>query len=381
MKSNTLSLVTPQTSIVPINPREAVRNLFNLDNPMTIADVISQPEFIDLQEKFDLEAEGEILEPIDLSVYIQKPSSFDLRLAWIDYVDQRERLKDNKYTNEIIRMALNFKVKHAGIPTLSVPTDAPEEDQYRYLLDWQKRTLALALRGVYVYPCNIVETTTNEMSKDFSSQFKLKDRMEEYDKFKASLAEGSEKHWAMQDCFTRMGVSAYPFSAPPQITALGNVTKAMFDSTLNPKEKNTAYNERTFTNFVRAVNIYRSVWPVSSKQIIQGSFVRGLTAILASFDPQILKGTDTWVIQILEEAKNPKYNIYNIDGDPVGLAEPSDWTKNGWDGNMFHQVAISSFANAWNEIAKNNKLIPKLDKSPIIALNTSGVKMLDMKLA
>jgi len=381
MKSNTLSLVTPQTSIVPLNPRDAVRKLFNLNDPMTVAEVIAQQEFIDLQEKFNLEAEGEILEPIDLSVYIQKPSSFDLRLAWIDYVDQRERLKDNKYTNEIIRMALNFKVKHAGIPTLSVPTDAPEEDQYRYLLDWQKRTLALALRGVYEYPCNIVETTTSEMSKDFSSQFKLKDRMEEYDKFKASLAEGSEKHWAMQDCFTRMGISAYPFSAPPQITALGNVTKAMFDSTLNPKEKNTAYNERTFANFVRAVNIYRSVWPVSSKQIIQGSFVRGLTAILASFDPHVLRGTDTWVIQVLEEAKNPKYNIYNIDGDPIGLAEPSDWTKNGWDGNMFHQVAISSFANAWNEIAKNNKSIPKLDKSPIIALNTSGVKMLDMKLA
>jgi len=386
MIHNTTSLAESQSPLVPQNTRTAVRNLFGLNDPMPIGDVIQSPEFEKLQSDFDSIAEGESLPSIDLSIFVKYPDLYDLRNVWIDYVDQRERLREDKYRAGIIEMALNFNVKHAGIPVLSRPVDVPFENQHEYLLDYQKRTFALILRGIYEYPAIIVETTEDEMSKDFSSQFNLKDRMAEHDKFKASLAEGSEKHWAMQHCFTRIGVSAYPFSAPPQITALGNITKAMYDPILNPKEKNLSYEEKTFTNFVRAVNIYRSVWPNQSKTFIQGSFIRGLVAILAAFDTNVLKGTDTWVIQILNEAKNPKYNLWlDVDGKTsLGFGEPTDWTnRHGWQANKFHQQAIVSFAKAWRTIRLDKKLqkaIPKLDDAPITALEVSGVKMLDMKL-
>lgn len=387
MQHNTSPLAVSQSTLVPQNTRNVVRNLFGLAEPMSISDVVQSDEFVALKTEFDSIAEGETLSPIDLSIFVKYPDLYDLRDAWIDYVDQRERLADEKYRKGIIEMALNFNVKHAGIPVLSRPVDVDLQDQHEYLLDYQKRTFALILRGVNEYPAIIVETTENEMSKDFSSQFNLKDRMAEHDKFKAALAEGSEKHWAMQHCFTRIGVSAYPFSAPPQITALGNITRAMYDPVLNPKEKNDSYDQKKFTNFVRAVNIYRAVWPAQSKQFIQGSFIRGLVAILAAFENNVLKGTDTWIIQVLNEAKNPTHELWlDIDGKtPVGFNEPSDWTNRyGWQANKFHQQAIVSFANAWTKIRLDKKLqkaIPKLDDAPIKALELSGVKMLDMKLA
>jgi hypothetical protein len=388
MKHNTLSLIATEVkySVVPTNPREEVRKLFNLADPMPIGDVLNSQEFQTLQEDFDLAAEGEVLVPLDLSCFLNSPTQYDLRTAWIDYVEQRERLKDPKYRKGIIDMALSFSVKHAGIPVLSRPTDVAEEEQHEFMLDYQKRTFALALRGVYHYPAIVVKTIQAEMAKDFSSQFNLKDRMAEHDKFKAALAEGSDKHWAMQHCFDRLGVSAYPFSAPPQITALGNITKAMYDPILNPKEKNVPLEDRTFGNFVRAVAIYRSVWPEQSKTFIQGSFIRGLVAILTAFDTNVLKGTDTWIIQILNEAKDPRHELYfDVDGKtPIGFSDPQDWTnRHGWQANKFHQQAITSFANAWTNIRTDkrlNKSIPKLDQSPIAAFSASGVKMLDMKL-
>ena len=387
MKHNTLSLIASAVKhpVVPTNPREEVRKLFGLADPMPIGDVLLSEEFQTLQEDFDLAAEGEVLTSLDLSCFINSPPQYDLRLAWIDYVEQRERLRDSKYRKGIIDMALNFSVKHAGIPVLSRPIDVAIEEQHEFMLDYQKRTFALALRGVYHYPAAVVETIQSEMARDFSSQFNLKDRMAEHDKFKASLAEGSEKHWAMQHCFNRIGVSAYPFSAPPQITALGNITKAMYDTVLNPKEKNLGYEDRTFSNFVRAVAIYRSVWPEQSKTFIQGSFIRGLVAILTAFDTNVLKGTDTWIIQILNEAKEPKHELYkDVSGTYLGFSKPEDWTnRHGWQANKFHQQAIVSFANAWTEIRKDKRLmksIPKLSQDPIIGLSSSNAKMLDMKI-
>lgn len=388
MKHNILSLVTQPTTttVVPPNPREEVRKLFGLADPMSVGDVLKSDEFQTLQEDFNLAAEGEVLSPLNLSCFVNSPPKYDLRSAWIDYVEQRERLKDEKYRKGILDMALNFSVKHAGIPVLSRPTDVDINEQHEFMLDYQKRTFALALRGVYHYPAAIVETVQSEMARDFGSQFNLKDRMAEHDKFKAELAGGSAKHWAMQHCFNRIGVSAYPFSAPPQITALGNITKAMYDPILNPKEKNLGYEDRTFSNFVRAVAIYRSVWPEQSKTFIQGSFIRGLVAILTAFDTDVLKGTDTWIIQIFNEAKDPKHGLYfDVDGKtPLGFREPQDWTnRHGWQANKFHQQAITSFANAWSKIRTDKRLmksIPKLDQNPIAAFSASGVKMLDMKV-
>lgn len=370
---------------VPNNPREATRDLYSLGDPISIGQLIKSEEFLSLKSDFDLAAEGENLSPIDLGIFHVIPEMFDLRESWIDYVDQRDRLAKPEYRKSTIEMALSFDPKHAGVPVLSVPKDAAKVDKHPFLLDWQKRTLALALRGVYRYPAVIVETTQDEMAKDFQSQFKLKDRMEEYDKFKASLAEGSAKHWAMQHCFTRIQVSAYPFSAPPQITGLGDINKAMFDPQLNPDEKNLSYEERRFSNFVRSVAIYRAVWPEESKKTIQGSWIRGMTAILASFDPNVLKGTDTWIIDILQEAKDPSYEIhFDKEGLPTGLITPVDWTtKKDWHGNKHHQKAIATFARVWNKIQSTKKWrrhLPRLDENPILGLE-GDAKMLHMILA
>ena len=391
MKSNTLSLVArPTTSVVPENPQEAVRNIYGIDDPMPISDVLASAEFQALQKEFDLAAESEILNPIDLSCFVTTLPLYDLREAWIDYSIQRERLKEGRYRKPIIEMALNFSVKHAGIPVLSRPVNVVDDEQHDFELDWQKRTLALALRGIFHYPAVIVETVKEEMAKDFNSQFNMKDRMAEHDKFKAELVAGNPKQWNMQQCFNRIGVSAYPFSAPPQITALGNITKAMYDPVLNPKEKNLGIEERTFSNFVRAVAIYRAVWPEESKTFIQGSFIRGLVAIIAAFDDNVLKGADNWIIQILNEAKDPIHKIrIHVDEKtkvetPSRLATPEDWTGHyGWQANKFHQQAIVSFANAWNIIRTDKrfkKIIPELDQSPINGLGASNVKMLPMQL-
>jgi hypothetical protein len=384
MKHNTLSLIS-KSNIVPKNSREEVRKKFHLPNAQEISDLIQTEDFLTLKQEFLEESENSTLSNIDFSSFISHPPLFDLRTAWIDYVDQRERLKDSKYRKGIIEIALTFSVKDAEFPALRVPMDIPEEERAGHLLDWQKRCLALMLREVYEYPTSQIASTTTEFSKDFSGQFRKKDRMQEYDKFKAALADGSEKHWAMQNCFDRLNLSAYPFSAPPQITALGDISKAMYDPVLNPNEKNDSLDKKKFSNFVRAVGIYRRRWPEASKTFIQGSWIRGMTAIIASFDHNILNGTDDWIVEILEEAKNPKYDLHtNQKGEPIGLVDPSDWTaKKNWQGNRFHQNAIVSFAEAWNIIRsypKLNKRIPKLDENPIKGLR-GDAKMLPMQLA
>jgi len=383
MKSNTMYLNTKST-IVPPNARAEVRKKFHLPEAQPISDLMQTEDFQTLKEEFLEEAEETTLSDVSFSSFISHPPLFDLREAWIDYVDQRERLKDKKYRKGIIDIALTFSVKDAEFPALRVPMDISEEERAGYLLDWQKRCLALMLREVYEYPTSQIASTTMEFSKDFSGQFRKKDRMKEYDKFKSALAEESEKHWAMQHCFDRLNLSAYPFSAPPQITGLTDITKAMCDSTLNPTEKNDSFDKRKFSNFVRAVGIYRRVWPASSKNFIQGSWIRGMTAIIASFDENILNGTDDWVVEILEEAKDSKYSIhYDADGNSIGLLDPGDWTsKKNWQGNRFHQNAIVSFAEAWNIIRSSHSLrkrIPGLDTNPIKGLK-GDAKMLKMQI-
>ena len=397
MKSNTLTVVStetislPEITLVPDNPREEVRKLFGLSEPQSIRDLMQSEEFFTLQEEFEKELEDNSpCKSIDLDIFKVVPPLYDLRNAYIDFVEQRERLRNPangpSYRSSIIQMALSFEPRYAGIPTLSIPVDYDNYHNKEFLLDWQKRCLALILRKQYFYPCLVVDTTKDEMSKDFRSQFKLKDRMQEYDKFKSALAEGEDKEWAMQHCFDRIGVSAYPFSDPPQVTGMGDIKKAMFDNLLNSKEKNVPLSEKTFHNFVRSVSIYRKVWPEAAKTNIQGSWIRGMTAIIESFDTNILKGTDDWIVAILEEAKNPIYKIA-LDPEnnlsPVGLITPMDWTsRKAWQGNMHTSRAISSFAEVWNTIRKENaklkKVIPALDTNPIIGLQ-NGAKMLKME--
>lgn len=376
--------MTNVLSLVPSNTRETVREMFAISDVQTVAEIMMSDLFITLKQEFAEASEGLVLEPIENfdDHFVQAPDIYDLRTVKLDYVDQRERLKDPKYRKEIIKMALNFKPKFAGFPVLSRVRGTSDD----YAQDWQKRLLACLLRGIYYYPASIVYTTIDELSDDFGSQFKDKDNIAAYDKFKSELSAGSEKHWAMQHCFDRLGITVYPFAEPPLLTGLGDVSQAMFNPMLNVKEKSTSFEEKEFSLFVRAVTIFRRVWPEYSKTRIPGSFIRGLVAILSMFDKNILKGSDEWVVEILTEAKDPRYGILkDVDNKTaIGFESPFTWTsKKNWQGNRFHQNAVQSFAKVWNEIRKDklnrkDKRIPKIVDFSIDALDNAKYQNMEI---
>ena len=380
--------MTNVLSIVPSNTREKVREMFAIDKKKTIKEIIATEDFQTLQEEFNKEAEGLMLEPIDnfQDHFVSHPPIQSLLDKCVDKVDQRERIDPShpqNYRSEVKQMALTFDPKRAGFPQGNRVSGEGEYDG-DYLQDWQKRTLALCLRGVYDYPCSIVHTTLDRLADDFNSQFKQKDNIASYDKFKAELSAGSEKHWAQQNCFDRLGVTIYPFAEPPLLTGLGDVTQAMFNPQLNKKEKNVSFDEKQFTYFVRAVTVYRRVWPNLSKERIYGSWIRGCVAIIAMFDRHILKGSDEWLVEILTEAMDPSYEVLlDVDNEtPIGFVSPTTWTSTkNWQGNRFHQNAVQSFAKVWNQIRKTNKAnrskrIPEIESNTISGLDNA--KFLDM---
>ena len=372
-------------TLVPNNPREATRKAFDIDQPISIADIMKTELWKTLYNEY-LEAKQDIeLQPLDTKMVKQSAPKFDLRKFWLDFVDQRDRLKDDKYRKSIIDMALNFDVKDAGIPTGNIPIDVSKSKQVPYLPDWYKRALALCLRGEYEYEARLQEVEEKDLAGSFNSQFEKKDNIRQYDKFKGLLAEGDRKSWAMQNCFDRLQVSVYPYGDPPLLTALNDIRTSMFDKNLNPEQKNVKNVEDvTFKNFARAIAIFRAVWPDMSTSQIQGSWIRGCTAIISALDKNILKGTDQMLIKIFIEAKDNKYALYtDINDEPVGHQVPSDWTsRHSWQGNKFHKNAIVSLAKTWNSILSKNKplarTMPKLDNNPIVALETSDAKFLDL---
>ena len=373
--------------LVPANTRETVRDMFAIEDAKTVKEIMASDLFQTLQEEFDEASEGLILEPIDNfdDHFSEYPPVRSLLTTVFDFVDQRERLKKEKYRKEIIKTAINFKPKFAGFPQLNRVRGTNKD----YAQDWQKRMLAILLRGLTEYPCTVAYTTEDELSLDFTSQFKNKDNIEAYDKFKAELSAESPKHWAMQNCFDRLGVTVYPFAEPPLLTGLGDVTNAMFNPQLNTKEKNLSFDEKQFTYFVRAVTVYRRVWPELSKSRIYGSWIRGCVAIISMLDNNVLKGSDEWLVEIFTEAMDPRYGLRkDVDNETVlGYESPTTWTgkiSKNWQGNRFHQNAVQSFAKVWNDIRKDktdrkDRRIPKLAQHSIDALERA--KFQNVKIA
>ena len=382
--NNIKAKAQPNLNLVPNNPREAVREAFDLPEAMSLADLMKTIDWATLVEEYKEELADNDLKVKPLEEVVELGSSkFDLRNFWIDFVDQRDRLKDRNYRKAIIDMAINFSVKDADIPTGRKPSNVSKAKQVPYLSDWQKRALALLLRGVYEYEARIVWTLQEELAQDFNSQFKRKDNIKQYDRFKTDLAEGKEKQWVMQECFDRLQLTIYPWGEPPLLTGLTDVTQAMFNPKLNSAENKTPLQEMKFTNFVRAVGVFRTVWPTMSQDQIPGSFIRGLTAVIASLDKNVLKGSDAQLVTILLEAKKDKYELFKKENDFVGIETPSDWSARfTWQGNRFHQNAIVSVAKAWNKILtvdrKLKKIVPELDPDPISALEESNAKFLDL---
>lgn len=382
--SNIKAKAQPTLNLVPENPREAVREAFDLPEAMSLAELMKTSYWATLVEEYKEElADNDLkLRPLEDVVELEA-QKFDLREFWIDFVDQRERLKDPNYRKAIIDMAINFSVKDADIPTGRKPSNVPKAKQVPYLSDWQKRALALLLRGVFEYEARIVWTLQEELAQDFNGQFRRKDNIKQYDRFKTDLAEGKEKQWCMQECFERLQLTVYPWGDPPLLTGLTDVTQAMFNPKLNSAENKTPLQEMKFTNFVRAVGVFRTVWPTIAQDQIPGSFIRGLTAVIASLDKNVLKGSDAQLVTILLEAKKKQYELWKAENEWVGIEKPFDWTSRfNWQGNRFHQNAITSVATAWNKILKVDrklkKIVPELDPDPISALEESNAKFLDL---
>ena len=236
---------------------------------------------------------------------------------------------------------------------------------------------------MFEYEARIVWTLQEELAQDFNGQFRRKDNIKQYDRFKTDLAEGKEKQWCMQECFERLQLTVYPWGDPPLLTGLTDVTQAMFNPKLNSAENKTPLQEMKFTNFVRAVGVFRTVWPTIAQDQIPGSFIRGLTAVIASLDKNVLKGSDAQLVTILLEAKKKQYELWKAENEWVGIEKPFDWTSRfNWQGNRFHQNAITSVATAWNKILKVDrklkKIVPELDPDPISALEESNAKFLDL---
>ena len=377
--SNIKAKAQPTLNLVPENPREAVREAFDLPEAMSLAELMKTSYWATLVEEYKEElADNDLkLRPLEDVVELEA-QKFDLREFWIDFVDQRERLKDPNYRKAIIDMAINFSVKDADIPTGRKPSNVPKAKQVPYLSDWQKRALALLLRGVFEYEARIVWTLQEELAQDFNGQFRRKDNIKQYDRFKTDLAEGKEKQWCMQECFERLQLTVYPWGDPPLLTGLTDVTQAMFNPKLNSAENKTPLQEMKFTNFVRAVGVFRTVWPTIAQDQIPGSFIRGLTAVIASLDKNVLKGSDAQLVTILLEAKKKQYELWKAENEWVGIEKPFDWTSRfNWQGNRFHQNAITSVATAWNKILKVDrklkKIVPELDPDPISALEVESV--------
>lgn len=371
-------------NLVPSNARETVRDMFAIGKAKTIREIKESDPFQQLKDEYNEASEGIVLDPINIDDhFISYPPVTNLLNAKLDFVDQRERLKDPKHRLEIIKTAINFNPKHAGFPVLNRVKGTQDD----YLQDWQKRCFALLLRGIEEYPSSVVNTTKDELSADFTSQFKLKDNIKAYDKFKSELSDRSPKHWAMQHCFDRLGVTPYPFTKAPLLTGLGDVQRAMFDPILNMKEKNRSFAEKEFNNFVRAVTIIRRVWPTFSQQRIPGTFIRGIVAIIAMFDKNILKGSDEWIVEILQEAKDPRYEVLkdNENKNSIGYDLPLTWTsKKNWQGNRHHQNAVQSFANVWNTIRKDklnrkDRRIPKIAEYSIVALDNAKFQNMEIE--
>lgn len=381
-KTKPLAPPTTTADVVPDNAIETVRDILGIPEKQSLRQVYDSEDFQSLLSEFRIETEGLIFKDLGIfeKYFITHPPVVDLLSVQIDYVFQRMRTQDSagSYRKEIIEMAKTFDPTYAGFPVLSI---TGKDDEDAYLQDWQKRALALMLRGQFEYPAAKVRIDEKNLAKTFSSQFTKKDNMRAYDRFKNELADKSEKHWAMQNCFDRLGVTVYPFAEPPVLTGLGDITKAMYDKTLNPNEKNLPFSQKRFSNFVRAVAVFRRVWPELGKSEIQGSFIRGLVAIIAMFDNNILKGSDEWLVDVFIEAKDPSLQILKDEDNInfVGFKSPSTWTnRKNWQGNRFYQNAAQSFAKVWNSVRANRKKwkLPKLSENPINGLDNA--KFLDM---
>ena len=139
-----------QLSLVPNNPREETRKRLGLPQEAQIKDLLQDENWLSLVEEFEQELGDQKLPDLAIESAVHSGcKKHDLRDFYIDYVDQRERLKRPSYRSAIIEMALTFDVTQADIPNASRVKD--EEPYKCYLSDWQKRKFSILLRKQYMY--------------------------------------------------------------------------------------------------------------------------------------------------------------------------------------------------------------------------------------
>jgi len=350
------------TTKVPRNLSNAVRNMYQIEKASTFGELMKTEKYGVLKSKYIQSCKKDSnLSTINLNIIESELETISLLDVKLDYVIQRNRF-NKTHMNNIITTAKTFNVKHARIPTFMRC-----EDGELYCVDWQKRTLALLLRGITEYPAIIMQSTTKELSEDFGSQFALTDKISDFDQFKAKLQSPNKgirrKAWHQQNSVDYVGVTfdpSYPGNKP-LLTPFNHARKAMEDSVINKNELGERH--KTHINFRRAVNVYKNVWPQAweDNAKVDASLVRTLTCVIASFDAELLKGNNSILIKMLEILRDqPKpFNDYK-EIAPNGLQFPSSYTSNlnkfdlNTDG-LKYRNSILIFAKLWNLVRKKNK--------------------------
>ena len=103
-------------------------------------------------------------------------------------------------------------------------------------------------------------------------------------------------------------------------------------------------------------------------------------------DKNILRGGDEWVVEILQEAKDPRYDLIRDKDNitSVGFVSPFTYTnRHSYDGNRRHTNAVQGFAKIWNEIRKDksdrkDRRIPKIAQYSIDALDNAKFQNMDI---
>jgi hypothetical protein len=366
-------------TIVPKDPKNEVRRIFQLPQPSTISDLMESKEWKLLKKEYQKAAKGKNIKPIDLSDIINwQGGYFNLTNFWIDFVVQRERLKYVSTRRRIIKLALEYDPILAGIPTGAV-----DELHRVNSTNWFKRACANILRGQTEYPVAFVKVPQSELASHFNSQFENNDKQDPFQVHKTKLVEGNIQAWALQRAFQRNRVTAYPVPDEPMLKGYTYIREAMLDPSINPDDADKVLGDKKFKNFGRAITVHRLVFPNHSKVGFGGSIIAGLMSVIASLD-DISQGDDSLLVKILTEAKDKKYKIrQNKNEEWEGFISPANFTNQamGWQGNKLRKAPIITTAKMWNIIIGQNPEwdIPAIDSQCIDNFEASGDYFRKMK--
>jgi hypothetical protein len=336
--------------LVPLNPRETVRTIFELPYPITLEDLMKTKDGQLLIKEFKQATKDASLPVIDESIFKSTAPLYEIEKVTFDYVDQRFRLKTKAKRRKIINFAKNIIDWKLSFPTWSI-------DEYDVVRGpgWQKRAISIWLLGYRQWPANIIKVPLKYQAELFNSQDENKDKIEPYLGHKTKLAEGNIEAWAIDRALTKNNVTTDPDLDIPYVDGFRYIHNSMLNPHLNPLDANERFEDKKFETFSRAIKVHKEVFPNHSKKRFGGSIISGFMSVIASLE-DVTQGDDTLLIKILKEAKDPQYKIRkNKQEEWEGFTTPTHFTTMGWQGSKLIPTPIITTAKMWNKIVQHNQ--------------------------